>query len=103
MAAWTVFGMPVQCGACGELVPAGEPVQLVTSRQLRRCAEHAFGPVNWQEVDLERARLEMEQARERTPAAVEARPRGGSAMRSYASIADTLPFDPRAAAAGDRE
>jgi hypothetical protein len=103
MATWTVFPLDVSCGACSRVIPAGEPVQLLTSRQLKRCQDDAVGPVDWQELDLERARLEMERAREAEQSQA-AQSRGGAVVRhqrptkSFQRVSDMkLPFDPRAA------
>ena len=58
MAIWTVSPFALTCGSCGGVIPAGQPVQLLTVKRLVRCVPHATEPVNEQEVDLERARME---------------------------------------------
>ncbi len=116
---WTVCapGVTVICGRCLAEIPGGDPIALVTTRQLERCllcaAALGFEP-NPQEIDLERFRLEQERlARPVSDAA----PSQGSAapptpsrpsrrmqpQRGFIRAADLAHvFDPKAAAAGDR-
>ena len=103
MATWTVFPHPVRCGACGREVPADAPVQLLTAKQLRRCEVDATAPVNWVEVDLERARLEMDRERAalRDDAAIVASLRRPPFPQTFRPLRDLpLPFDAKAAACG---
>lgn len=101
MATWTVSAFDLTCGSCGGGIPAGQPMQLLTVKRLVRCVQHATGPVNEPEVDLERARIDIERERE----AMQRPSTGGGAEvriprrpRPFKSLGEM--FDPRAAAAG---
>jgi hypothetical protein len=91
---WTVTrNDATRCGACGRVIAADRPMQLLTARMLVRCVDCAHGVVNHEEVDLERERIRME--RERPPQ---------EHRHGFATFGDLkLPFDPKKAAAGDRE
>jgi hypothetical protein len=59
---WTVSVAGDRCGACHAHIRPDEPM-LLRIKQLKRCAACAAAagyPVNEQEVDLERVRLEQE-------------------------------------------
>jgi hypothetical protein len=100
---WTVFAFEVECtGAEGRhVIPAGEPVRVIGAA-IRRCQAHSTVPVDWQEVDQARLDLEVAQREQkpRVPGPVTrvAPPRKPVPL---SQIADSLPFDPKAAAAGD--
>jgi hypothetical protein len=79
-------------------------MQLLTVKRLIRCVDHATEPVNWQEVDLERARVEMERERE----AMQRPETGGgperlrpARVKSFKQIGEL--FDPKLAQTGERE
>ena len=100
---WTVCGLDVVCGSVtGEhVIPAGDPVR-VYGRAVRRCAAHASVPVDWASVDAARQALDATRARTqaRTAAPI-TRVRPPRKPVPLSAIAADLPFDPRAAAAGD--
>lgn len=100
---WTVSPIAVTCGSCGRVIAAGEPLQHVTAKRLVRCIEHALGPVNHTEIDLERFRLEREAiARESSTLTVgQSRPAARPTSRFDRDRA--LPFDRKSAAAGRDE
>jgi hypothetical protein len=107
MAAWTVSVVDVSCGSCGRVIRADEPFQVLTSKRLIRCATHASGPVDDVEVDLERARIEMDRERqalktaqgEAAPVVRHARVRSPQGFKSLMDAARPL-FDAKAVAAG---
>jgi hypothetical protein len=57
---WTVSDCDVLCGYCGHVIPPNQPIALVTEKCLIRCRTCAGGPVNQEEVDNERFRLEAD-------------------------------------------
>lgn len=101
---WTAFPYPVECGACGgHQVPALEPVRVI-SPAIRRCVEHAVVEVDWVAVD--RAWLAIEAAKLAPSPRVQRPPVRVTPVRKpvpLSAIAEGLPFDPKAAASGDRE
>lgn len=101
---WTVFPFPIECGAAGgHQVPAHAPVRVI-SRAIYRCSEHAVVDVDWAAVD--RARHAIEVSRQPVPARAPRPPVRVTPVRKpvpLSAIADALPFDPKAAASGDRE
>ena len=100
---WTVFDLDVHCGGCSRSVRAGDPVQLLTSRQLKRCAACAIGPVDDAEIQLERERLSFDRADDLRRRQANAAARQ-DAERSFRRLSDLArAFDAKAAAAGDRE
>ena len=103
---WTMATIDLSCGRCGRRIKAGEPIQLLTSKRLVRCVEHATGPVNHEELDLEQARIEADREREalRDRPVRQAPVRIHRPAKAFTPLADlALPFDSRRAAAGDRE
>lgn len=115
---WTLSVLDLVCGNCLRAIPAGQPVCLLGVPQRARCAAcaaaHGFYP-DAQELDLEQFRLEQD-VRERrrredaqTLASARSRPLGRvtpprppTPFTQLDSLVDQY-FDPRAAAAGDRE
>jgi hypothetical protein len=73
MSVWTVYPYAVACGICGEVIPDLQPVLEMRpsspshTGKMRRCAYCATVrqgiPVNHDEVELEKARLDLETAR----------------------------------------
>lgn len=110
MRVWTVSLAPERCGRCGLALEPRSPFLAVllpgTVRRIR-CAGCAGEPVNHTEADLELARLEAERRPRLTltpPAAAEPRPRRPQIARRRDGRRPTKSvFDPRAAAANDRE
>lgn len=119
---WKVFIVDVDCGAAVTnrfhttacRIPAGEPVALLGEKQLIRCATHAGAPVDWVQIEASRLDLEHEaMAREHTPStpsqflarttpAPPKRHHIDRPLKPFAKVGNGL-FDPRAAAAGDRD
>lgn len=101
---WTAFAIDVECGSAAgpHVIPAGDPVHVVT-RAVRRCEAHSSVPVDWAAVDAAWLRLEQQRRApvERPPSPV-VRVTVPRRLVPLSEIADSLPFDPRAAAAGDR-
>jgi hypothetical protein len=92
---WTVFPIDVLCGGCKQTIPPDQPVLLLTRVRLRRCVACAAGldvEPNPVEIDLERARLEMDRARGQV---VSASPLPRRPARPH--------HDAKSAAANDRE
>ena len=104
---WTVvpLGCQDQCGNCLAIIAGDQPVALLGHKQRRRCERCAaalgFTP-DAQDLDL--VRFQLEQARIAQPAPSPPRPllRMPAPRRPMplSAIAASLPFDPRAAAAG---
>ena len=104
---WTVYAVASSCGSCGQAIAAGEPIALLTARQLRRCRPCAGVPVDDAQIDaamLALERLALEAAAPRPPApVVRVRPVSRGPV-PLSAIALDLPFDPKAAAPNaDRE
>jgi hypothetical protein len=109
---WSVALDGECCGFDGAPLTANDPVQLIgpsgrsRSSLLKRCVVHALGEVDWAQVDD--AKFERERrawATSSTPASAAPASSRLPAIRQplpLSAIADTF-FDPKAAAAGDRD
>jgi hypothetical protein len=102
--AWTVYETDAECGYCHVRVAAGDPVAMFTVSRLKRCASCARVEVDWDQVD--QAKFEIERrAWAGGATAVPAPTRGLPPVRQpqpLSAIAGSV-FDPKAAAAGDRD
>ncbi len=98
MSIWTIAKDGDFCGYDGQRIVAGAPMQLVgpeslpLRKRLKRCQSHAYGPVDWAQVDAAKFRAETKAERE----AISVEDRRFNPER-------TLPRDRKSAAAGDRE
>lgn len=59
---WTVKRADVRCGNCPRVIAAGEPVALLTAKELERCETCAGGDVDHAQVDAARHAIETEDA-----------------------------------------
>lgn len=57
---WTVSERDVECGSCSDPIPPNQPIALLTAKNLVRCRRCAGAPVNKEEVDNERFRIERD-------------------------------------------
>lgn len=97
-------------GASGCVIPAGEPIAVAWQspthpwRRLLRCAQHAGAPVNTEEVENERWRLEREAAQATEPRQVAPPvPRAPRPVSRWSAVSDLVAtVDPRLPR-GDRE
>lgn len=90
------------CGNCSREIPNGQPMQVIAlrgvSRVRRRCEACAEGPVDWQQVDDARLKIEARASVEtpQPPVVQFVQP-----ATSFTKLRDVkVPFDPRMAAAG---
>jgi len=113
MKRWTVAPEAgLTCGACFVRVQHNQAVQEITlplrgpNRIRYRCESCADGVPDQQEIDLEKARLEMELERAAIAAVEPSASRSvhrHRPMRSLKELAGSLPFDAKSAAAGRDE
>lgn len=101
---WTVRAINAECGRCQAPIPAGEPIAFLPRTKRWRCASCLQQPVDWNEIELERWRLEKEAAVAQWPADSVAAPavrlppvRRPTRLSEVAAAV----FDPKSAAAGD--
>lgn len=109
MSRWVLAGVSAVCGYDGAVIPLGTPMQIVLGHRVR-CAAHATGPVNHDEID---AALRAREAQlERDAVTAEATPSPARTIRqrpvrrpsSFASLRDVAAtLDPKRLAAGDRD
>jgi hypothetical protein len=101
---WTVSRLRVPCGAAsGCVIEPGDPVQVLAEGRLRRCRQHADGPVDWQAIDIAHFRLRTDE-RARVARTVHAAARAPyrhrpTRLQPAAAVAELR--DPRRLAAGD--
>lgn len=101
---WTVLTLNTECGRCRVAIAAGEPIAYLPKTRKWRCASCLQQPVDWNQIELERWRLEKEAALAQGPAGSSAAPvvrlppiRRPSRLSELAAAV----FDPKSAAAGD--
>ena len=103
MPVWTVFRIDVECG-CAQgrhLIPAGHPVHVIAGA-VRRCLEHSAVSVDWDAVEAARVALEARPIPANPSSVTRVRPvRSPAPFHAISALA--LPFDARAAAAGESE
>lgn len=101
MARWTVGSMPRSCGACGGEIPAGDPVALLTAKNLVRCAFCAGVDLDHAQVDEARQRLAAELAAVSPVTQFELYRHRRTRAVAPASAIDTSLFDAKAVRAGN--
>lgn len=106
---WTVRPLDLECGSCRVNICAGDPVALFAGGKLHRCVSCAGAmglEVDWDQVD--QAKFELERrawastASSSTPAPSFSRLPAVRQPVPLSAIAGSI-FDPKAAAAGDRD